>query len=40
MGVLTFLTNLFSLIFLLLPVFGLEMGIWLNWAVLGGCGYG
>eukprot|EP01052_Picozoa_sp_SAG31_P040127 SAG31_NODE_5735_length_2352_cov_6.368842_2_plen_227_part_00 len=33
MGVLTFLTNIFSLVFLALPVVGLSMGIWLNWAV-------
>jgi MFS transporter, FLVCR family, disrupted in renal carcinoma protein 2 len=40
MGVLTFLTNIFSLIFLGLPGIGVPMGFWVNWAVTGGCAYG
>ena len=31
MGVLTFLTNIFSLIFLALPGIGIEVGFWMNW---------
>jgi FLVCR family MFS transporter len=31
MGVLTFLTNIFSLVFLALPGIGIQVGFWMNW---------
>ena len=36
MGVLTFLTNFVSMIFLALPAIGVPLGLWLNWMVVAG----